>query len=100
MKTNARTLKEWGFWNSAEVKLPEFDWGAMCAETGRNPVWGHFGAGNIFRGVIAKLQQDLLNAGLQERSQCISEGCWPVPARSGQLWRNWYDRKIRTLGTQ
>ena len=64
MKTNARTLKEWGFWNSAEVKLPEFDWGAMCAETGRNPVWGHFGAGNIFRGVIAKLQQDLLNAGL------------------------------------
>ena len=64
MKTNARTLKERGFWNSAEVKLPEFDWGAMCAETGRNPVWVHFGAGNIFRGFIAKLQQDLLNAGL------------------------------------
>ena len=45
-------------------KLPEFDWNAMCAATEENPVWVHFGAGNIFRGFIAVLQQRLLNAGL------------------------------------
>ena len=66
MKMNAQTLKNPEFWRSAGVKLPEFDWEAMCAATEKNPVWVHFGAGNIFRGFIAKLQQDLLNEGLAE----------------------------------
>ena len=66
MKMNAQTLKEKVFWEANQVKLPEFDWEAMCAATEKNPVWVHFGAGNIFRGFIAKLQQDLLNEGLAE----------------------------------
>ncbi|MBQ2953322.1 MAG: mannitol dehydrogenase family protein [Clostridia bacterium] len=45
------------------VKLPKFDWEHMVASTMENPVWVHFGAGNIFRGFIAGLQQKLLNAG-------------------------------------
>ncbi len=36
----------------------------MCAATEENPTWVHFGAGNIFRGFIARLQQDLLEQGL------------------------------------
>ena len=36
----------------------------MCAETEERPTWVHFGAGNIFRGFIAKLQHDLLHQGL------------------------------------
>ena len=64
MKMNAENLKNAAFWQEAQVKLPGFDWEAMCAATEENPVWVHFGAGNIFRGFIAKLQQDLLEQGL------------------------------------
>ena len=64
MKLNAEGLKERSGWEKAGVKLPGFDWKSMCAATETDPTWVHFGAGNIFRGFIAKLQQDLLNQGL------------------------------------
>ena len=64
MNMNALSLKNSAQWAKAEVMLPGFDWDAMVAETEKNPTWVHFGAGNIFRGFIAKLQQDLLNQGL------------------------------------
>ena len=50
-------------WEKAGVKLPKHDWKAMCAETEQNPVWVHFGAGNIFRIFVAGLMQRLLDAG-------------------------------------
>ena len=50
-------------WIAAGVKLPQHDWKTMCAETDENPVWVHFGAGNIFRIFIAGLQQRLLDQG-------------------------------------
>ena len=64
MKLCYEGLKDQDLWASADVKLPEFDWKAMCLETEKSPVWVHFGAGNIFRGFIARLQQELLNKGL------------------------------------
>lgn len=64
MKLCYEGLKDRDLWASADVKLPEFDWKAMCIETEMSPVWVHFGAGNIFRGFIARLQQELLNKGL------------------------------------
>lgn len=54
-------------WKQAGVKLPEFDIDKMRAATEENPVWVHFGAGNIFRGFIAVLQQRLLEQGLAEQ---------------------------------
>jgi len=51
-------------WEEAGIKLPQFDQKEMCAETEKAPTWVHFGAGNIFRGFIARLQQDLLDKGL------------------------------------
>jgi Mannitol-1-phosphate/altronate dehydrogenases len=38
----------------------------MRSATEQAPVWVHFGAGNIFRGFIAVLQQRLLEQGLEE----------------------------------
>ena len=50
-------------WEAAGVKLPGYDMAATAAHTRANPVWLHFGAGNIFRGFIAGLQDTLLSAG-------------------------------------
>lgn len=54
-------------WAAAGVALPAFDHAAMCAATKEHPIWVHFGAGNIFRGFIAKLGQELLNKGLAQK---------------------------------
>jgi len=64
MKLSYKGIQDKASWEKAGVKLPSFDWEAMCAETKKNPTWVHFGAGNIFRGFIAKLQQRLLEQGL------------------------------------
>ena len=45
----------------------------MAEKTAEKPVWVHFGAGNIFRGFIAGLQQRLLNAGLAESGIVAAE---------------------------
>jgi len=64
MKLNYQGIQDKSAWAKAGVKLPGFDWKAMCAETEKAPTWVHFGAGNIFRGFIARLQQSLLEQGL------------------------------------
>ena len=45
------------------IKVPHLDYVAVAAKTKKNPVWVHFGAGNIFRGFIANLQYKLLEEG-------------------------------------
>jgi len=50
-------------WHSVGIELPEFNYDDMVSNTTENPTWVHFGAGNIFRGFIATLQQKLLNYG-------------------------------------
>ena len=64
MKMNRAVLADKAAWEAARVRLPGYDVDAMVRETKENPVWVHFGAGNIFRGFIAGLQQKLLDEGL------------------------------------
>ncbi|MDR1378109.1 MAG: mannitol dehydrogenase family protein [Synergistaceae bacterium] len=59
-KTNAAKKKEW---EAAGVKMPSYDYVSVASRTSRSPCWLHFGAGNIFRAYIARLQQRLLNEG-------------------------------------
>ena len=66
LQLNLEGIKDKSAWQERNVKLPEFDVQAMMAETKNNPVWVHFGAGNIFRGFIAALQQSLLNQELEK----------------------------------
>lgn len=51
-------------WRELGVRLPEYDIAAVAENTAKSPAWIHFGAGNIFRGFIARLQQSLLNRSL------------------------------------
>ena len=68
MQMNASSIvNQKAEWEKLGVKLPAFYHAAMTAATKEHPIWVHFGAGNIFRGFIAALQQRLLNEGLADR---------------------------------
>ena len=60
-------------WEAKGVRMPAYDREAMRAKTLKEPVWVHFGAGNIFRGFIAGLQQRLLDAGEADRGIIAAE---------------------------
>ena len=63
MKLSYQGIQDKQAFAQANIKLPGYDWKAMAAATEEKPVWVHFGAGNIFRGFIANLQQALLETG-------------------------------------
>ncbi len=67
MKMNLASLQNTAGWKKAGVTLPAYDVPAMVQRTKEAPIWLHFGAGNIFRGFIASLQQGLLHQGLADR---------------------------------
>ena len=67
MKLNLQSLNRRAEWEALGVRLPEYDVAAMAERTRRAPIWAHFGAGNLFRGYVAMLQQSLLNHGLADR---------------------------------
>ncbi|MCI6378776.1 MAG: mannitol dehydrogenase family protein [Clostridiales bacterium] len=73
MKLSANGLSNAQAWQAAGISLPGFDWRAMCDATQAAPVWVHFGAGNIFRGFIAALQQRLLDQGLEKSGIVAAE---------------------------
>ncbi|MDD3138252.1 MAG: mannitol dehydrogenase family protein [Lachnospiraceae bacterium] len=64
MKLNIQTLTEKQKWADADVKIPSYNIQKMIRNTYANPIWLHFGSGNIFRGFIAQLQEQLLEKGL------------------------------------
>ena len=56
-----------------DVVIPAFDVRAVAEKTKTAPKWVHFGAGNIFRGFIARLQHDLIAAGKAESGIIAAE---------------------------
>ena len=49
MKLSYQGIQDAKGYEQAGVRLPAFDWQEMANHTMENPVWVHFGAGNIFR---------------------------------------------------
>ncbi|MDR1953439.1 MAG: mannitol dehydrogenase family protein [Clostridiales Family XIII bacterium] len=73
MKLAKETLGKTKEWEAIGVALPAYDAEHMRAATKEAPVWVHFGAGNIFRGFIAVLQQRLLDRGLTDKGIVAAE---------------------------
>lgn len=74
MILNDSGLKNREPWVKAGFELPEFDREKVKENTLNNPTWLHFGAGNIFRGFPAALQQKLLNEGKADKGIIVCEG--------------------------
>lgn len=56
-------LKKRAEWEKIGISTPTYDHDKMCAETRAHPRWVHIGPGNIFRGFIAELADELLEKG-------------------------------------
>ena len=60
-------------WAEKGYQMPAFDIEAIRAKTHAEPVWVHFGAGNIFRAFPAALLNDALNSGKYDRGVIVAE---------------------------
>ena len=67
MKLTHAGLKDVQGWQKARVALPNYDVEALAARTRENPMWVHFGIGNIFRIFVGGIADRLLREGLMDR---------------------------------
>ena len=67
MKLNYQGLGDVAGWQAAHVELPNYDAAALAARTCADPMWVHFGIGNIFRVFVGGIIDKLLQAGLTDR---------------------------------
>ena len=56
-----------------KVHVPAYDIKAVKENTLKNPKWLHFGAGNIFRAFIGKMEQTLIEKGLEDTGIIVAE---------------------------
>ncbi len=61
-------------WKEKGYKLFDYDRNRVVEATHKEPVWVHFGAGNIFRGFPARLDQILIEKGLTDKGIIVGEG--------------------------
>jgi len=74
MYLNEKDLRDREKWESKGYILPNFDRDEMIKKTMDQPVWVHFGAGNIFRAFHAEIAQELLNQGVMDKGISVVEG--------------------------
>lgn len=61
-------------WAEKGYKNLSYDRAQIRENTKKDPIWVHFGAGNIFRGFPARLQQGLIEKGLSDKGIVVGEG--------------------------
>ncbi|HHX69116.1 MAG: mannitol dehydrogenase family protein [Miniphocaeibacter sp.] len=65
MKLNLELLEKKQELEKINIKIPNYDVKKLQENTEENCKWLHFGAGNIFRAYLGKIQQDLIEKGLE-----------------------------------
>ena len=73
MKLCLNDLKEKGAWDAAGIAVPGYDPAAVAERTRKEPLWIHFGAGNIFRIFIGGLADRLLTEGALESGVTVCQ---------------------------
>ncbi len=74
MELSKKGLADKAAWEQAGYSLPKFDRDTVEKNTKENPVWIHFGAGNIFRAFQCNVVQNLLNEGVLDKGLIVAEG--------------------------
>ncbi len=67
MKLNYEGLRDAAAWAGAGIVLPPYDAEALAARTKADPLWAHFGIGNIFRIFVGGIADRLLREGQMDR---------------------------------
>ena len=73
MKLTYEGLKDRASWEAAGVVLPSYDPAELAERTRKDPVWVHFGIGNIFRIFIGGIADTLIRKGLLDRGITCAE---------------------------
>ena len=73
MQLSYNGLKETAGWEKAGIALPSYDPASVAEKTGKDPVWVHFGIGNIFRIFIGGIADTLLRSGEMDRGIICAE---------------------------
>ncbi|MCR5416027.1 MAG: mannitol dehydrogenase family protein [Pseudobutyrivibrio sp.] len=74
MKLTNEGLKDRAAWQEKGYSLPEYDRERIIVNTKNNPIWIHFGAGNIFRAFQANVVEKLLNEKAMDTGLIVAEG--------------------------
>lgn len=67
MKLTVNGIKNRAPWEKAGITLPGYDVEKVSEKAKKEPVWVHFGIGNIFRVFIGGIADGLLEAGVMDR---------------------------------
>ncbi len=67
MQLSYKGLADVEAWKRAGIALPTYDFQALAERTRKNPLWVHFGIGNIFRFFIGGIADKLISDGDMDR---------------------------------
>ncbi len=73
MKLTYKGLSDVEGWKKAGIELPPYDPQELAKKTKANPLWVHFGIGNIFRIFVGGIADTLIRNGLMDRGIICAE---------------------------
>lgn len=85
LQLNFEGLENREAWAKADVQLPSFDPKKLRDDTADKPRWIHIGPGNLFRGYIAVLAQELIEEGHLDTGIVVVSPTGPSTPES-QYW--------------